>query len=421
MPGYPQLITLTISASVLLSGCTGSRVERQHEFIEYVQEGVPVAETTGGPKYEADLFGYEHLLILQQDPDHPETLLFPGQAAFAWDEKGFFMDSGDRFYVRDRGNKRIAVFDPSGRFERGIGREGQGPGEWSGSFEIYGVTDGIIEVYDPGPRRTTYYSTTGELLEMVQAPITGFVIHYDRDKELYTSLGGGTEVGEDIITKDYGFRTVNADGVTLGSASTQMVPVQYAYPWETRTGVGWSREMPFSPQPFGGYMRDGSVLLVAGAEPIVWWYWLDGSIRKKIVIDLPVRPVTQQDLDSYFRDMENRLEMADNPREKEQIRRMRAHVQFPENRAYWEFLTTDDRGYIWLEVYELDSERSDQGGGVLYHVLSPEGEFLGATRAPAAGRIQRGHLLGIVIDAGTGREDYTVWRLTPRPGGFTYP
>jgi hypothetical protein len=81
----------------------------------------------------------------------------------------------------------------------------------------------------------------------------------------------------------------------------------------------------------------------------------------------------------------------------------------------------DDRGYIWLEVPEWDEDLSGYGEGCLYQVVSPEGEYLGSTRAPTDGRIMNGHLLGILRDRATGREDYMVWRLNPRPEGFVYP
>jgi hypothetical protein len=256
---------------------------------------------------------------------------------------------------------------------------------------------------------------------MLQAPVPGFIIHHYRDLDLFTVIGGGTEIGEDLISKDMGFRTVDADGEPVGGARTRMVPVQYSYPWQTRTGIAWSREMPFSPQPFGKYVPDGSILLISGADPIVWWYWTDGSVRKKVTLGLPELPVTQPDRDAYLRNLADQADNIENPVEQERLRRLRMHAQFPEARAYWRSLTVDDRGNIWLQSLETDWERRERGGGALYYVLGSAGEFLGTTRAPAVGRIMHGHLLGRLTDPQTDREDYVAWRLVPQPSGFSYP
>jgi hypothetical protein len=81
----------------------------------------------------------------------------------------------------------------------------------------------------------------------------------------------------------------------------------------------------------------------------------------------------------------------------------------------------DDRGYIWLEVPEWDEDFTGEGEGCLYHLLSPEGEFLGIIRAPAAGRIMKGHLLGVLKDSQTGADIYAAWRLVAQSEGFIYP
>jgi hypothetical protein len=405
-------------AAAIAAGCHGES-GGDHAFEEYVEGGIPIAANTGGPLFPGELFRYEQVVTLRQDADQPASLLH-GRTRFAWDEPGFLMDEEGRFYVKDGGNTRIAAFDQDGRFERSIGRQGQGPGEWSESFELYGLTDGVLEVYDPGPRRLTYYRTDGTLLEIVQAPVPGFIIHHDRKRNLFTVIGGGTEIGQDVIRKDMGFRTVDAGGEAVGSARTEMVPVQYAYPWQTRTGVGWSPEFPYSPLPFGKYVPDGSILLVAGADPVVWWHWADGSLRKKVTLDLPELRVTRMDREAYLRELQDRADAADDPVERERFTRLRQHARFPEFRAYWESLTVGDEGYIWLQALESDRERQEPGGGTPYYLLSPVGEFIGTTRAPAVGRVMHGHFLGRLADPNTGREDYVAWRLVPRPVAFSY-
>ncbi len=382
-----------------------------------MENGITVAANTGGPRFEGDLFSFELEVTLLQDSDEPESLIYE-ERGFAWDDKGFFMDADGVFYVRDRGNGRVAAFDASGRYVKGIGRIGPGPGEFGNSFELITVADGVIEVYDPGPRRFTRYSADGMVQDMVSAPIPGFRIRYDREAERFTNITSAVHLGSELITSNVGFRTVDKNGETIASASTEAVPERYAYPWDTRTGIGWTA-VPFAVQPFGAYAPDGSIVLVQSTEPVVWWYQPDGTVMRKITMDIPVGPIDQRDLDAHFDELGRTLEEG-NAREKMRLERMRQSVWAPEHRAYWSFVTIDDRGYVWLEVFELASERSEQGGGTLYHVLSPQGEFLGSTRSPAAGKVMRGHLLGTVTESETGRVDYTVWRMTSEPDGFNY-
>jgi hypothetical protein len=67
----------------------------QHAFREYLDDGMPVAENTGGPRFQGDLFGYEEVVTLLQDPGQPESLIYQtARPGFPWDEKGFFVDAG---------------------------------------------------------------------------------------------------------------------------------------------------------------------------------------------------------------------------------------------------------------------------------------------------------------------------------------
>jgi hypothetical protein len=254
---------------------------------------------------------------------------------------------------------------------------------------------------------------------MISAPVNGFVIHYLQTEDLFLVIGGGTEIGEDFITSDVGFRTVDNEGSTISSVRSEMVRERYNYPWETRTGIAWA-PMPFTVKPFARFVSDGSVLIVAGSEPVVRWYRTDGTLRKKITLDLPAMPISQKNLDEHFQDLEDQMVVSDNPRQRERLRRMRQEVKLPENRSYWAFVTIDDQGYIWLEVLELESERQ-RDGGVLYHLLSPDGEYLGNSRAPAAGRAVNGYFLGKVTDPENDRVDYQVWRMHSSAESFIYP
>ncbi len=403
-------------AIILLAGCSGTP-PGQHAFREYLDDGMPVAENSNGPRFEGDLFSYEELVTLHQDPGEPESLVYHmARPSFPWDEKGFFVDAEDRYFVRDRGNYRIAVFDQSGHYLRGIGRGGQGPGELSGAFDLIDLSEGVLGVYDGSTLRTSYYSTDGAFLRSVQG--NGW---YLPDQEAFARIAESGEYDvEGNLWLGTGFRATTVSGDSIGSARTEQVLHKYSFPTPGSGKGGRSRpDLPFSSRPVARLVKDGSVLLSTGIEPVLWWYWLDGSLRKVIVLGFPIRPVTGSEREAYLHDLDLRIAEAEGEA-RDYLSRMRPAVLFPEFRTFCSYLFVDDRGFIWLEGHEEGFEREAQGGGVLYYLLSPEGEYLGTTRAPAAGRVMRERLLATVTDQETGEEHFIVWRLEPRVDGFRY-
>ena len=47
-----------------------------HQFKIIDRDGIIVATSTGGPKYSGELFSYEKVLALHQDPNNDESMLF---------------------------------------------------------------------------------------------------------------------------------------------------------------------------------------------------------------------------------------------------------------------------------------------------------------------------------------------------------
>lgn len=406
----PGLVLLLAAA-----GCSNTPPDG-HRFREYVENGVEVAENSGGPRFADDLFTYEELVTLQQDTSHPESLIYhSGRPLFPWDEKGFFVDEQGRYFIRDRGNYRIAVFDPVGCYERSIGRQGQGPGELSDAFDMIDLSGGILEVYDVAMSRTSWFATDGGFIRSVRGrgwPVPG------QDAFLRIAEAGEYDVDQNL-SLCAGFLAATAQGDTLGFIQTEQVRHKYAFASPAGGRGGMSRpDLPFTSRPVTRLLTDGSVILTTGIEPVLHWYCIDGSLQKRIVLGFPPRPVTAADRQAFIADLESRMASAEGV-EREHLAQMRDAVPFPEYRTFCSYIFLDDKGYLWLEVYEEAYERAARGG-VLYHVLSPGGEYLGDTRAPAVGRVMRDRLLGQVTDPQSGQEEFLVWRLTSRIEDFRY-
>ncbi|MCC7141346.1 MAG: 6-bladed beta-propeller [Candidatus Eisenbacteria bacterium] len=90
-------------------------------------------------------------------------------------------DAAGNIYVLDNGNLRIQVFDPSGKFLRGFGREGEGPGEFKMPTCLSVNAKGEIALYDMMNQRVSVLDSTGKLLrdEIMERPVRDLFLQDD--------------------------------------------------------------------------------------------------------------------------------------------------------------------------------------------------------------------------------------------------
>jgi hypothetical protein len=82
-------------------------------------------------------------------------------------------DAQGNFYVLDPGGPRVQIFDAAGRFVRGFGKSGEGPGEMKMPSMLTVSRDGKVAVFDVVLRRITVYDAHGKLLrdQLVSGPV----------------------------------------------------------------------------------------------------------------------------------------------------------------------------------------------------------------------------------------------------------
>lgn len=400
----------------------------RHSFKSEEVNGVLTAVNTGGPKYSEELFIYKLVVEIQQDENLPESLL---QSSVT-----FTMGEDRCFYVEDNWSCRIAVFDPQGLYVRSIGREGNGPGEFSKYYwELRDLREDVLDIFDSAQRRATRYRTDGTLLEVIKFPqdiveaaalqtLEGLVWSRQHltPEGSWVIIGRVFEINEDIRSTGIRFITITADLDSLGAAETYKVPNNYQFMMRARTGQEFPTygPMPFAPDPEAVYVPDRGILMTTGAEPTLQWYRLDGKSLRTIYLDLPPVPVSSEEKAGYIEFREKQVEEQKSEDMKQFLRSQLKGLKFPEFKAYWSSVTVDDAGYIWLGISESIEDR-EQMGGYAYRVLCPEGEYLGITRSSHRGHVVRGHFLAVVTDPDTDEEIPTVWRLVPQTAGFRYP
>jgi len=409
MTAVKRYCTALLMSSVV--ACTGGADNPEHELTVVMEGEVRITANRGGPRFSGELFFYEEELVLRQDEEEPESLL--------GSPRQFFTDGHGMYFVEDGRNCRIAVFDASGRYKRSIGRRGNGPGEFSQfGWSLRGYSDGVLTTYDYIQRRTTRFGTDGSILDIIPAPnaVRGSSdVTYLPDEQFYVvALVHHTEA-ENIASVGVRFLTISTDGDTLGSAATPTTPTQYLtiIPWVDPLNQRMWMSMPFTSWPSAHYVPGRGVMMTTGGEPTLWWYRLDGTLMEKTTLDLPPRPVTQQERNRELQELDALIERSEGRARDAAVIRRRA-IQFPEEKACWYSVLVDDRGFIWLEIPESNEEKEVAGGGVPFRLLSPEGEYLGNTRAPVTGRVMSGRLLGFRRDPETDERTPVVWQLIPQ-------
>jgi len=74
------------------------------------------------------------------------------------------VDSRGNIYVLERGNKRVQKFDKNGNYLMTIGKEGEGPGEFTNPIELFVTNDLFIYVLDDRNMRVSKFSHSGNFL-----------------------------------------------------------------------------------------------------------------------------------------------------------------------------------------------------------------------------------------------------------------
>ncbi len=95
-------------------------------------------------------------------------------AAAFYMPSGVSLDSQGNLYILDTGNHRIQKFSPDGAFLASLGRQGQGPGEFSYPDSIDIDTSGLIWVSDPNNKRIQVLTPEGKehkTISFVKEPV----------------------------------------------------------------------------------------------------------------------------------------------------------------------------------------------------------------------------------------------------------
>ncbi len=400
-----------------LSACAMSdERSSSHSFRIFEEDGVTIAETTGGPKYQDPLFTFEEVLVLQEDPENEDSMLY---------RPGMFLHGDDgRYYVTDHGANRIAVYDEYGVYQFGFGQQGYGPGDFA-SLGWLSLVNGELHIYDMMVERVSRFSLEGELLETVSAPLSVtpssgylFRMHLTPDNQPVMITQQDDYRSGDLWQRRRGF-LYSVEGDSLLTVQSDWILGQKVYPVGDQFN---SVNMPYSPSPHVYYSPHYGFITGTGREPVLDLCSLDG-IRSQVRFDEEPVLVTAEDRRRTRASYDERIAEAEGAR-RAMLMVEKDVLEWPDHRPFWRSFEVDDQGFIWLEVYRTFREMQDEGMSPLFMVLSPEGEYLGRVRPPSYSGVKvfsNGYLMLIRYDAETGEQFPMVFRIRPAVRGLRYP
>lgn len=214
--------------------------------------------------------------------------------------------------------------------------------------------------------------------------------------------------------------TMTSEHEQLWQAETPLLPTGI---WTTYMGDRRLQySMPFPPRPLIVYDPICGILLSPGDKPVLQLFEVNGRLRFNIRLDIEVRTFTAEDRSKVI-DRLNQDLVEGSEHRKAIAKAQKESIVFPQTKPYWTNITIDGSGHIWLQVPEHSADRLAAGGGYLYRVISPEGEYLGDTRIPSIGRfiINRGRMLMNYFDCEAELPQLIVYQIEPAIEGFIYP
>lgn len=407
-----------IPGLIFLTSCSPRAGNLQHRFGTETIDGIRTAVTSGGPRFSDPLFEYREVLRLKEDPSNEESLLYnPGI---------FIQDDDGSFYVSDYGNHRIAVFDPSGEYVRAFGREGNGPGEFTTINELT-IQGDLVHVYDVNNGRVNRFHRDGSLLDVISIPYNSGAGRYGIVWQMFV-----TEDEELVIINQHDERDGDAESYMM---KVVVMSAEHEEMWQTetpmlRTGI-WTTyagdrllnySIPYPPRPMILFDTGQGIVVSPGDEPVLRLYDINGTLRLKIQVNLEPRMVTSEDR-SKVMDRFNQRAAEGNDRTKQLVQAQKESVVFPPTKPFWTNITIDGTGFFWLQVTENTVDRQAAGGGYLYRILSPEGEYLGDTRIPSTGRftVNNGQMMINIYDREAETPQLIVYQIEPVAAGLKYP
>lgn len=305
-----------------------------------------------------------------------------------------------RIAVADASSSTIRLFDANGRFERQMGRRGQGPGELTNIRGMWISSPDTIVVYDSGNRRLSRFLLSGEFL-------TGTTFRADDGRpEVYLGpIGPNTHAIYWISILSRGSSVLSSDSVRLGRFDQgRLQAVLGTFPGMRRVSLEGPPAMhtpiAFSPH-FVAAMVGDTIFHSNGLGSLIQATGPDGQVVRSIRLPLD----SWESEEAYAR-----LEPLLDGRSLGWLREMR-ELPGTDTIPTISDLLTGQQGRLWVKRYDPATDNHLLGRrrtGGIWMVIGTDGSVIAEVAVPVGFRLME---VGPDRVAGVMRDEFDVERV----------
>jgi len=332
-------IALFLSGLIILVSCGRQKAEWRGT-IEDV-DGVIVVKNPKEPIYLDEIVTFEEELAIGKS-EGPEEYLINSIRSFTIDDEG-------NTYILDYKPLRIKVFDEDGKYLRSIGREGQGPGELQGPWNIQFTVQKEIMVKDDSKGALLFFSVDGQFLREIKSPtlrLSGNAIA-DAKGNIYVRKYFFGEWEDKLIKLLPPYENLEVLVAKPAPLREDIPPPQIRYSLLPRNNLVWgiSSEYEFN---------------IVDSE---------GRLIKKIEKEHSLVRVTDEYKSKYFEILPPGIS--------------KESQKFSANFPAFDFFFSDDEGRLFIKTYE----KLEATNKYIFDVFDSEGKFLTRTELKVSDEI----------------------------------
>lgn len=324
-----------------------------------------VTFTSGQEKSLAEIYKTGKVSFIPEitidDSALPEGVFFVGYGDIAVDDAGCV-------YFLDRRAKHIKKFDPSGKFIKLIGREGQGPGEFSSPYRLACSGDRLV-VWDMMGRRFSIFTLEGDPIKSVRHSF----IEEGTPWKIKALPSGEFVVGLEKICRDP--EKPQDYLIQLYSSDMEVEKTIYKHSvWRNIWGIPNAPNIPvpFSAQVYWDLSPDGNIVIGFSESYEIGIYGKDEGKLTSFAQDYKPVKVTNEDKERFFKSIVYSMD----GKRAETPPAIKEHARFPEFKPAFNSIALDSDGNILVWPYIKD--KKDEGK--YFDAFDPQGSFIARVR-----------------------------------------
>jgi len=280
----------------------------------------------------------------------------------------YMVDKEGRIFISDFQDQSIKVFDVNGNFVQTIGRQGEGPGEFSSVGRMTFLPDGRLMVTDSGSNRLSLFDREGSYLESHHWTERLGRIYSATNEDCVMTVYEIPEGKDPLERRKLFIKKFDFEGneiLNFGEFQTEEMKVQT----ESTSGGGtmmFGISAPHSPHSI--FIADQTRQLLyhcVNDAYLIEVFDQEGKVIRRIDRPYEALPFTGEDAKKF-------RSQYDNSRN-ESLKKMVQGMAMPAIKTVTPQMRVDDEGNLWVEMHE---ER-EEGETVYtaYDIFNPDGFY----------------------------------------------